>query len=190
MMTEETTNSRKYATQMEVLQAIRERLIAQVPAYTPANCFILDQPIPEELPIGREACTITPGNGQFVESMFAGSGFNTLTENATTIITPMVRQVRDKVRTSDRALLDLSDGLLQRKWEILRCLLEGDFDLSIYQETTKNYRWLLREQLSIRFADPPGFTQVGKYKMMGMSMTFNTPFDWGLPPLVEESDDE
>jgi len=22
--------------------------------------------------------------------------------------------------------------------------------------------------------------------MMGMSMTFNTQFDWGLPPLIEE----
>lgn len=189
-MTEHTTNSRKYATQMEVLQTIRDRLIAAVPAYTPANCFILDQPIPLELPIGREACTITPGNGQFVESMFAGSGFNTLTENATTVVTPLVRQVRDKVRTADRALLSQEDGLLQRKWEILRALLEDDFDLSIYQATTKNYRWLLREQLSVRYADPPGFTQVGKYQMMGMSMTFNTPFDWGLPPLVEGSDDE
>lgn len=189
-MTSESTNSRKYATQMEVLQTIRDRLIATVPAYTPANCFILDQPIPPEFPIGREACTVSPGNGQFVESMFAGSGFATLTENATTVITPLVRQVRDKPREATIAMLSQEDGLLQRKWEILRALLQDNFDLSIYDMATENYRWLLREQLSIRYADPPGFVQVGQYQFMGMSMTFNTPFDWGLPPLVEESDDE
>jgi hypothetical protein len=55
---------------------------------------------------------------------------------------------------------------------------------------TEDTRWLLREQLSIRNAEAPGFTQVGQYQFMGMAMTFNTPFDWGLPPLVEESDDE
>ena len=76
------TNTRKYATQMEVLEAIRDRLIALVPAYTSANCFILDQPIPPEFPVGREACTISPGQGAFVEAMFAGSlvgdGYNWL----------------------------------------------------------------------------------------------------------------
>ena len=178
-----TSNSRKYATQMEVLEAVRDRLIAMIPAYTTANCFILDQPVPPEFPVGREACTISPGTGQFVESMFAGSGFATLTENATTVVTPMVRQVRDKPREATVALLSQEDGLLQRKWEILRALLEGDFDLSIYDEATANTRWLLREQLSVRYADPPGFTQVGQYQFMGMAMTFNTPFDWGLPAL-------
>jgi len=178
-----TKNTRKYATQMEVLEAIRDRLIEAVPAYTPGNCFILDQPIPVELPIGREACTISPGTGQFVENMFAGSGFNTLTENATTVVTPMVRQVRDKPREAMVALLSQEDGLLQRKWDILRALLEADYDLSIYDQQLDMTRWLLREQLSIRYADPPGFTQVGQYQFMGMSMTFNTPFDWGLPPL-------
>lgn len=189
-MTNPYTNTRKYATQMEVLETIRERLISTVPAYTKANCFILDQPVPPEIPIGREVCTIAPGTGQFVESMFAGSGFNTLTENATTIVTPMVRQVRDNPRQSAVALLSQEDGLLQRKWEVLRSLLEDDFDLSIYDMATEDTRWLLREQLSIRYADSPGFTQVGQYQFMGMSMTFNTPFDWGLPPLVEEPEDE
>jgi hypothetical protein len=178
--------SRKYATQMEVLKSIRERLIEKVPAYTPANCFILDQPIPPEYPIGRECCTVAPGNGAFVEAMFAGSGFATLTENATTVVTPLVRQVRDKPRDATQALLSQDDGLLERKWEILRALLEGDFDLSILDTETENTRYLLREQLSVRFAEPPGFTQVGQYQMMGMSMTFNTPFDWGLPVITPD----
>lgn len=177
------SQSRKYATQMEVLAAVRSRLISQVPAYTEANCFILDQPVPSDYPIGRECCTIAPGTGGFVEAMFAGAGYATLTENATTVVTPMVRQVRDKPREATQALLSQNDGLLERKWEILRALLEGDFDLSIYDQATDDTRYLLREQLSIRFADPPGFTQVGQYQFMGLSMTFNTPFDWGLPTI-------
>lgn len=182
--------TRKYATQMEVLTSIRERLIAKVPAYTSANCFVLDQPIPTDFPIGRECCTIAPGNGAFVEAMFAGAGFSTLTENATTVVTPLVRQVRDKPREATQALLSQDDGLLERKWEILRALLEGDFDLSILdvgnESRPENTRYLLREQLSIRNAEPPGFTQVGQYQMMGMSMTFNTPFDWGLPAITPD----
>lgn len=172
---------RRFTTQMEVLTTLRERLIEKVPAYTEANCFILDQPIPPDFPIGREFCTVAPGGGAFVEATFAGGGYTTLTENATTVVTPMVRQVRDAPRTASKALLSQSDGLLERKWQILRALLYGDFDLSITDDQTALTRILLREQLSIRVADPPGFTQIGQTQMMGLSMTFNTPFDWGLP---------
>jgi len=177
------STSRKYATQMEVLTAVRNRLIDTIDDYHRGNCIILDQPIPPDYPIGAECCTISPGSGAFVEAMFAGSGFSTLTENATTIVTPLVRHVRDSVRSSKQALLSQQDGLLERKWQILRSLIADDYDLELKDETTGNVRELLREQISIRVADPPGFTQVGQYQMMGMSMTFNTPFDWGLPSL-------
>lgn len=167
---------------MEVLQAIRDRLIDAVPGYTHANCFILDQPIPPDFPIGRECCTIAPGGGAFVDAMFAGAGYRVVTENATTLVTPMVRQVRDAPRTASKALLDQRDGLLQRKWDILRALLWDDFDLSIDDEDAALTRLLLREQLSVRDAQTPGFVQIGQSQMMGLTMTFNTPFDWGLLP--------
>ncbi|MFZ9077519.1 MAG: hypothetical protein ACO23H_03225 [Alphaproteobacteria bacterium] len=173
--------TRQYATQMEVLQAIQFRIVETLDEFTPANCFILDQPIPPDFPIGRACITISPGSGSFVESMFAGAGAATLTENATTVVTPMVRQVRDAPRSANKALLSQDDGLLELKWRLLRVLIASDFDLSLTDATTGNKRMLLREQLSIRSCDPPGFTQVGQYSMMGMSMTFNTPFDWGLP---------
>ena len=179
---------RRFTTQMEVLQRLRDRLIDEVPAYTEANCFILDQPVPPDFPIGREVCTITPGGGSFVEPMFTGGGYTTLTENATTVITPMVRQVRDAPRTASRALLSQSDGLLERKWQILRALLADDFDLQIVDDQTALTRMLLREQLSVRAADPPGFTQVGQTQMLGLSITFNTPFDWGIWGLTPDSE--
>lgn len=181
--------TRKYTTQMEVLQEIRSRLIEKVPAYTDGNCFILDQPIPPDYPIGRECCTIAPGNGAFVEPMFAGGGFATLTENATTIVTPMVRQVRDAPRQAKTALLSQEDGLLERKWQILRACLHDNFDLSVVDETQAMTRFLLRDQLSVRAADPPGFTQIGQYQMMGLSIVFNTPFDWGLPEPEDEGEE-
>lgn len=181
--------TRRYTTQMEVLQEMRKRLIERVPAYTDANCFILDQPIPPDFPVGRECCTIAPGTGAFVEPMFAGAGFATLTENSTTIVTPMVRQVRDAPRQAKTALLSQEDGLLERKWQVLRAMLHDNFDLSIVDEEQAMTRFLLRDQLSVRSADPPGFTQIGQYQMMGMSIVFNTPFDWGLPELEIEGEE-
>ena len=115
---------RRYTTQMEVLQAIRDRLIDAVPGYTHANCFILDQPIPPDFPIGRECCTIAPGGGAFVDAMFAGAGYRVVTENATTLVTPMVRQVRDAPRTASKALLDQGPSIKVNDPDAKRCLLE------------------------------------------------------------------
>ena len=93
-----------------------------------------------------------------------------MTENATTVITPMVRQVRDAPRTASRALLSQSDGLLERKWQILRALLADDFDLQIVDDETALTRELLREQLSVRAADPPGFTGSDDFHLLESSV--------------------
>lgn len=167
--------TRRFATQAEVLHAITQRLIDKIDQYNETSCFVLDQPVPEELPIGKECCTVSPGPGNFVPSLFGGAGIATLTEDATAVVTPLVRHVRGPAGRGTVKLLNEDDGLVTRKWEILQALLANDYDLNI------DGRYLLRDQLTPQSAAAPGETQIGKHKMLGLSITFHIPFDWAIP---------
>ena len=167
-------------TEQNVLRAIRDRLRDKVEAYNDQNCVLLEQPIPEEIPGGQEFCTVSPGGGSYPPEMFTGGTIKVMTEDSQVIVTPLVRHMRDRTRRAEQALLSDEDGLTVRKHQILEALLGEDWEpVDVLGD------YILKEQLAPRSAQAPGDIQVGKCKMVGMSLTFFAPFDWDIQPVGE-----
>lgn len=168
-------------TQEKILTAIVDRLIDKIDRLNDQNCILADQAIPVNVPGGRFIVTVSPGSGSFVGQMFAGAGADTLSEDGSAIITPIVIQNLDRPRQSRRRLVGTDDqtlGLYEWKAEILSALFGYDD-----WEPADDDQPLLREQLAPLRCDAPADVQIASATATAMKIIVSTVFDWQVRPL-------
>ncbi len=169
---------RSRTTQSPILESIRDRLIEKVEDYNDQNCFVDDQSIPISLPGGRIGCTISPGGGRFPSEFFTGGGADTMVEDASVIVTPIIVTRIDRPRRSSRRILgdDVgSKGILWYKREILIALFADDM-----WEPRLGDQPLCRDQIAPVNVEAPSDAVIGEATATAMRITISTPFDWSL----------
>lgn len=172
---------RSRTTQERILTAIVDRLIDRIERLNDQNCILSDQAIPVIAPGGRFIVTVSPGAGSFVGQMFAGAGADTLSEDGSAIITPIVISHLDRPRQASRRLVGTDDqtlGLYEWKAEILSALFGYDD-----WEPADGEQPLLREQLAPLRCDAPADVVIGKANATAMKIVVSTVFDWQVRPL-------
>lgn len=172
-------------TQDEILLAIVERLINAIGELNDQNCWLADQPIPLSIPGGRFACTVSLGSGRFPNEFFAGGGHDTLVEDGSIVITPLVVNAADRPRRKWRKIVggDSACGApscLYFKHAILKALLGRDASTGEVWQPNADERPLLRDMLSPLSCDSPHDVAVGDTVATAMQMKFSTVFDWDL----------
>lgn len=166
--------------QSDILSSIVARLIDQVDELTEDTCWLTDQPIPVTMPAGRYAVTVSIGGGRFPSEFFTGGGADTLTEDGSVVITPLVVTPADRPRRKWKKLVNGSQPgdaptLLYFKHAILQSLLADP-----EWEPQQGDQPLLRDMLSPIACDPPRDVRVGETVAAAMQMTFSTVFDWSI----------
>lgn len=180
---------RRFATQDEILVAIRDRLRAVCPGCgADKHCFISDQPLPDQslFPTVSHFVTVAASSGVFDQSLFTGGGNRTLSEDLTIVITPCIQMNLDRLPSGEQRLIHQSRGLSIWKQNILTSLLLGDaanpssraWEPTVYEDSGQQ-RPLLRSQLRpitcSEVADLP--EGMG---WCGLHLSFSCSFDWKL----------
>jgi len=163
--------------QEPILEAIAARLIDQIEDYNDQNCFICDQAIPISLPGGRIGCTVSIGPGRFPSEFFGGGGHDTLTEDGSVVITPILAINLDRPRRARRKIVERDDqtkGLLFYKGAILRALFAFPW------EPSEGDQPLLRDLISPLSCDDPQDVAIGETMATAMKLRVSTVFDWRL----------
>lgn len=176
---------RRYATQDEILTAIRDRIRAVVPDCAEAkHCFISDQAIPDNsiFPTVSHFVTVAAGPGSFNQRLFTGGGHRTCNEDLQIIVTPIVQMNLDRLPSAEHRLLHARRGMSIWKRHLLSAILmedPEDPDNLKPWEPVIDQRPLLRENLrplnSTEVSDVPG-----GLGMFGIHLTFACSFDWKL----------
>lgn len=176
---------RRYATQDEILVAIRDRIREVVPdCAQEKHCFITDQPIPASsiFPTVSHFVTVAVGAGSFNQTLFTGGGHRTCNEDLQIIVTPIIQMNLDRLPAGEQRLLHARRGMSIWKRNLLSALLLWDAEDPMNPkcwEPVVDQRPLLRNSLrplhSSEVADAPG--GLGHY---GMHLTFGCSFDWKL----------
>lgn len=171
---------RSRTTQDKILADVVTRLIAEIPELNDQNCWLSDQPVPITIPGGRYAVTVTMGGGRFPHEFWASGGTDTLTEDGSLIVTPLVVSTIDRPR---RKWKKISGGdnsanrvpsLLYFKHAILSALLGGGW------EPAEDGVPLLRDMMAPLSADSPRDVAVGETIAAATQITFSTVFDWDV----------
>jgi hypothetical protein len=115
-----------YSTEIEILEAIRDRLRDKRPEFTEKTCFISDTPIPDIIPFGDLGVTICDGGSQYVEGTYMGAGPNALDTESTILITILQQCALDTPGRTEQALVNHSKGVLPWRKIILNALLVSD----------------------------------------------------------------
>jgi len=168
---------RGQTTQDAIFRSVVARLIDQIVDYNDQTCFISDQAIPITLPGGRIGCTVSLGPGRFPAEFFGGGGHDTLTEDGSIVITPILAINLDRPRRAGRKIVDQDDhtkGLLYYKQAILRALFAFPWEPTLVDQP------LLRDTLSPISCDDPQDVQIGETNAIAMKMRISTVFDWRL----------
>jgi hypothetical protein len=176
---------RNRANQADIVQSIINRLIDCVNGLSDQNCFLSDQPIPKALPGGRYGCTVSIGGGRFPHEFFGGGGVDTLTEEGSVIVTPIVITAVDRPYQKLRRILGTKTdhrvpGIVYFKTQILRALLASDWEPNIPTDQPSVEAPLLRDMLSLISADEPHDAMIGESEATAMQIRFATVFDWDL----------
>ena len=172
--------SRGKTTQDKILLSIVERLIDQIDDLNEANCWLSDQPIPVSIPGGRFAVTVSMGNGNFPHEFFTGSGTETLVEDGSIVITPIVAVVSDRPRQKWRKITGPTQSgdtpsILYFKHAILKALLADNS----WEPSFDNVP-ILRDMLAPISVDGPQDVRVGETMAAASQMRFSVVFDWDL----------
>ena len=173
--------ARTTATQQQILEVIRARLIKTVPEWTEDTCFLSDHPAPLRVPAGDTFCTITPGDGQFPEAFFAGGGTITLNESTELMTTIYTMERLDESDRFHSVMLGKERGLISYfKQRVLRSLLISD-DGTTQWEPTLGGNELLRNMLRpLRCTAPQSVDSVDQIRFVQLSITWEIDFDWSL----------
>lgn len=112
--------------ELVLLTAIRDRLIARVDGLSTANCVLSDDAVPLVWP-ADPCCTVAPQDSQFDPAKWEGGGPNQLTSIGRIAVSMFVRCVLDRPPAAESILLHRSKGLLVAwKPAILKALLVND----------------------------------------------------------------
>jgi hypothetical protein len=167
--------ARDRATQIEILEAIVDRLRTKIPEFTEGTCFVSLLPIPVPAPAGDLGAIVSPGGGSFDTEMEVlgphDPADTTVVEDATFNITLYTRIQTDQVGRSDDIVQSRGLGLLEMKRRVLRALL-------VDWEPEKGSNQLLRDMLHPVSAGDPDYDETARWG--SMSLTFGTLFDWDL----------
>ena len=177
-------NQRHGANQADIIVSIIKRLIDQIEDLDSQNCFLCDQAIPATHPGGRHCVTVSMGSGNFPHEFFHGGGADTLTEDASVVITPIVISNVDRTSQGIRKILGSktdhrTPSLMHFKIAILKALLKDDWEPTKAVDEFIEVP-LLRDMLSPLSCDDPHETVVGESPAIAMKLRFATPFDWDL----------
>ena len=169
---------RDRTTQDVILEAIVERLISTIPELNDQTCWVSDQPIPNTLPQGKFAVTVSMGAGRFPAEFFAGGGSSTVTEDGSVVITIILATTLDRPKRAWRRIVGGSSAnmpsLLSFKLAILKSLLAGTW------EPKADGQPILRDLIAPLSCDDPRDVQIGETIGSAMQMRFSTVFDWRL----------
>lgn len=169
--------------QERILFSVVDRLIDRVQYLNDQNCWVCDQPIPLSLPGGRYAVTVSPGGGQFPHEFFGGAGKDTLTEDGSLVITPIVVNTIDRPRRAwqkiaggdDADIVELTPNLLSMKHDVLDSMIGDEA-----WEPNHGGVPILRDMLSPISCTDPSDVPVGETQAIAMQIRFGTLFDWDL----------
>jgi hypothetical protein len=174
-------------TQDAILLSIIARLIDSIDELNDQNCFLVDQPVPLSLPGGRYGCTVCLGPGRFPSEFFGGAGSDTLVEDGSVIVTPLVvtpvdrpRRKWKKIADDDRDGATGAPSLLYFKHAILKALLGRDKETGEIWEPHTDEKPLLRDMLSPLSCDQPHDVAIGETVAAAMQIRFSTVFDWDI----------
>ena len=159
----------------DVLDAVVNRLIDQVPQCTDKTCFVSILPNPPYYPPDDQFVTVSPTAGRFVEELLDGGGQNQCTEDTGVLVSLFSRYVATQAGHDRDALNDFTRGILNLKRSVLKALV--DFDLQF------GGNLILRSLMQPTDAGPPepiteGSGQGGR--MVQVTLRFKTEFDWNL----------
>lgn len=174
------------ANQDQILVAIRDRLIAKIPACTDKTCYVTDQPVPDTFPQGHTCVTVSAGSGSFDQSRFSGGGWNQLRESCSVIVTPFNRLVnRSRPNQPIEPLFDAEYGLIKFwKKRILRALLIDNETLgkrSGAWEPAIGERSLVTEMLfPLDCQQAMAVSSADRNDWYGIQIRFRATWDWDL----------
>lgn len=176
-------NSRRFATQEQLLLQAVDRLRQAVPDYSEGTCFVTDQPVPSSWPSGINCCTVCCGNGAFDDALFAGGGHVQVAEEVMLRVSPWTRTHLDNPPELERALIGEDTGVLSTyKFLILQAMLtQRKDDRQVAWEPSGHFgQKLLIDQLSpVRAseAQPAGDSD---NPFVGLTIDFRMKFIWDL----------
>lgn len=166
-------------TQERILTSIVDRLIDQIEELDEGNCFLSDQPVPISMPKGRYAVTVSMGPGSFPHEFFGGAGDETVVEDGSVVVTPIVVSTADRPRQKWKKITGATrtgdtPSVMYFKREILKAMLSPGW------EPHDGDQPLLRDMLSPVSADQPQDVHVGETMGVASQIKFSTVFDWDL----------
>lgn len=165
----------------EVLAAFAAKLIADGEGFTEDNCWLTDQAVPASMPAGRWAITISIGPGRYPHEYFSGGGQNTLVEDGSVIVSPIVAVVSDRPARAWKKIggKEPNSGdaptLLDLKRRILGVILKDH-----WEPTDDDGNPMLRDQISPISCSSPQDVRIGQTVASMMQLQFSTVFDWNL----------
>ncbi len=162
-------------TQIEVLKAIKKRLLDDFGELSERSVFICDFPVPDKAVEDHLYITLAPGDGSFSDEFPGGAENQCVIENAGVVVTVFSRTNLDPQEESEIALTDDETGLLKWKRRILKSLAGKTLTNSDGNEITVNY-------IFPRTANRPVIPKADDEENLpvSMSLDFDTDFEWDL----------
>lgn len=165
--------------QVEVFEAILDRLRDQIPEFNkPNTCFIVADPeqfLPEER---QTLClTVAPHAGDFDAEAFTGGGDDVVLERSGFTVTVWSRIKLDRPDEQTIAVKDTQRGLFPLKQKILRAILVDDTDGEGWMPTDNAGAPLLTDYIAPVSA---GFPAVMHKGCITLSIAFSLNWAWDL----------
>lgn len=162
--------------QIDVLDAIVDRLRSQLPDVTESTCFLTAEP-PDEVPPNVRSdwfVTVSPGSGLFNDSDFAGGGVQATYEETEVVVGLYSKVKLDRVGHDESALMLAGRGLLALKHEVLKALCG-------FRPADDSAREVVGDEVAPRRADVPRtMWSSGRPSGARLLLTFAVNFDWNL----------
>lgn len=171
----------EFANQATILERIVARLISQIEVLQPETCFVSDLPTPIVWPPSSDLfVTVSPGEGEYDQGMFAAAGEQQVCERGSFIVAVFKSQQADSISAAQTVMLQPGEGSLAYwKLAILQALLKDAW------EPSNNVGPLLRDALyPIRASKPEEIRQWGDDesgpRWSRMMMAFGITWDWDI----------
>lgn len=158
--------------QSDVLLAIVDRLVDQIPALSRKNCFISILPNPPYKVPDNVFVTVSPTGGTFPEDLLVGGGAHQCNESAGVLVTVFSRFMAQRTGHDAASLTDFTRGVLRMKRLILKALTAHDLQFE------RNS--ILSSLMLPTDSGPPEPIGDPAENLVQVSVKFGTDFDWNL----------